>query len=62
MSHGKIIHTWFHEEAVCIKGYKFKKKKKKACITSVGNTAMWLYHSLAGSETISPLLKEQRQK
>ena len=35
---------------------------EKSSLKSVGNTTMWLYCSLAGSEIKSLILKEQRQK
>ena len=53
---GGIIHTLFHEQAVCIKGCKMKKS------LLVSNTAIWVYHSFARSETMSLLFKDHRWK
>ena len=47
----------FHEQAV----YGRSTKWKKDYLMSVGNIAMWLYHFLAGPETVSLLFKEKRQ-
>ena len=56
VSHGRIIHILFYEQAACRRGTKWKK------VISVGNIAMWLYYSLAGSVTTSLEFEEQRQK
>ena len=34
---------------------------KKAYLTIMNNITVWLYHSLAGLETMSLIFKEQRQ-
>ena len=51
MSHGKIMHILFDQQAVCgriVKG-------KKAYLCSEGNIAICLYHSSTGLETTSLL-------
>ena len=50
--------TLFHKQAECRWGTKYK----KAYLRSVDKIVLWLYHSLTGLETMSVLLKEQRQK
>ena len=57
MHHGRIIHILFHEQAVCRRRHK-NEEKKRAYLMSEGNIAMWFYHSLAGSETMSTLQRE----
>ena len=51
----KTIYIQFHEQAVYARGTKMK---KKAYLMSIGNIAMWLYHSLTESETT--FLNDQR--
>ena len=39
----------------------WKECKMEGFLTSVGYITMWFYRSLAGSETLSHMFKEQRQ-
>ena len=55
MSKDKNIHIMSHEQAVCRRDTEME----KAYFLNVGNIAMYLCHSLLGSEIRSPLFKEQ---
>ena len=52
------MHILFQEQAVYGKSTKWK----KAYLTGMSNIATCFYHPLTGSETMSQLLKKQRQK
>ena len=54
------MHILYHEQAVCGRGK--KKKWKKAYLMRESTIAMWLYHSLADSETHPSSSKNRGKK